>query len=203
MNDDIRFDSGRSAAWKNAIVEAARADRAGRNSTRKRVALIVGLVIAALLVSGGGVAYALSAHLLTPATAPMVHTASPEVRDTAPPSVTPAPTPTPTPTPTETSAPSTADYTVLGFDAVQLRDLCQEAVRTQYASWEQTSPGVTEFAPLTPDTLRDAQEDGAGHVAIFASSVGNNEGGQPQVWICEFKGDPTNPELIYASFPDR
>jgi hypothetical protein len=201
MNDDIRFDRGRSAAWRNAIVENARADRAGRTSTRKHVALIVGLVIAALLVSGGGVAYALSTHLLTPATAPVVHTATPEVRDTESPSVTPAPTPTPTET--ESPTPSTADYTVLGFDAVQLRDLCQDAVRTQYSSWEQTSPGITEFGPLTPDTLRDAQENGAGHVAIFASSVGNNEGGQPQVWICEFKGDPTSPELIYASFPDR
>jgi hypothetical protein len=93
MSDRIRFDDHRSAAWRDAIVEAARADRARGGGAHKRVALIVGLVIAALLVSGGGVAYALSTHLLTPAAAP---TNSPTPIESETPSATSTPSASPT-----------------------------------------------------------------------------------------------------------
>jgi hypothetical protein len=203
MNDDIRFDRGRSAAWRDAIVENARAERARGGHTRRRAGVIVGLVIAALLISGGGVAYALSGNLAPLPAAPTTNTATPDVRDTEAPSVTPAPAPPPTPTPDETEPvpEQTPDYTVLGFHAVQLYEMCQEAVHAKYPS-DPSEPGFTDFLPLAPDTLRDAQDDGAGHVAIFASSTWSDQG-RRQVWICEFTGDPANPQLWYAEVGDR
>ena len=204
MNDDIRFDRGRSAAWRDAIVENARADRARGGRPRRKAGLMIGLVIAALLVSGGGVAYALSGNLAPLPVAPPTDTATPDVRDTEAPSVTPAPAPPPTPTPDETEpAPEqTPDYTVLGFDAAQLYGMCQEAIQAQYGEFDASYPGFTDFLPLAPDTLRDAQEDGAGHVAIFASSTWSDQG-RRQVWICEFTGDPANPQLWYATVGDK
>jgi hypothetical protein len=95
MNDDLQFDERRSEAWRAAIVEHARSG--GRRSGPKR-AVIVGLVFAAVAVSGGGVAFALSAHV-EQASVVASSTPTPIERDT--PSFTFTPTPTPTPEPTE------------------------------------------------------------------------------------------------------
>ena len=93
MNDNVRFDEGRSEAWRAAIVEHA--SNGGARGRGGRRTLIVALVVAAVAVSGGGVAYALSAHLQQPAIiAPTTPTPTPIERDT--PSVTFTPTPTPT-----------------------------------------------------------------------------------------------------------
>lgn len=96
MNDDERFDEGRSAAWRRAVVETARRDQT-RAGGRNRVGMVVGLVVAALVVSGGGVAYALNSNLLE--SAPLA-TASPTPIQRETPSVTSAPTPPPTSVPT-------------------------------------------------------------------------------------------------------
>jgi len=203
MNDDPQFDSCRSDAWRKAIVDAARADLAGRRSSRNRATIVVSLVVASLGVSGGGVAYALSTHLLTPQSSlgAASDAATPAIPERDTPTVTPAPTPTQPPTPTEPA--ETPDYTVLGFDASQLFDLCQSAVRNQYSRWETSYPGMTQFQALAPDSLRDAQEDGIGHVAIFAPSAATTPEGYTTVWICEFSGDPANPTMEYASFADK
>jgi len=97
MNDDLQFDERRSEAWRAAIVEHARSG--GRRSGPKR-AVIVGLVFAAVAVSGGGVAFALSAHVEHAAVVAS-STPTPIERDTPSFTFTPTPTPTPTPEPTE------------------------------------------------------------------------------------------------------
>jgi len=90
MSEDLGFDERRSAAWRIAIVETARASRAPADTRHKRIALTVAVSIVALLLSSGGVAYALGMRLLPPLVAPSPTPTSVE-----------SPTPTPTPEPTE------------------------------------------------------------------------------------------------------
>lgn len=92
MNDNIRFDQRRSEVWRAAIVDHA--SRGGARGRSARRALVVGLVIAALAASGGGVAFALSAH---PPESAVVVSASPTPFERDAPRVTSAPTTTPTP----------------------------------------------------------------------------------------------------------
>lgn len=94
MNDKPVIDPERDRAFRRMIVESARADQ-GRRPLRHRASFLVGLVTAAVLVSGGGVAVALTGAFDPPAPAP-VETTTP----------TPTPTPTPVPTPTETPSPT-------------------------------------------------------------------------------------------------
>lgn len=94
------FDPRRKAAIRDLVVANAEA-HPGRAGGRKRTALIATLVVLALSISGGTVAYALGTGLvdLTPAAAP-----------TATPTPTVTPTPTPTPTSTEPAvAPGRSD----------------------------------------------------------------------------------------------
>lgn len=96
MNDEPTFDPRRRAAIRDLVVENAAA-HPGRAGGRKRTALVVTLVVLAVSISGGTVAYALGAGLLDPTSVA-----------TPVPTVTPTPTPTrtPTPTPTPSSVPA-------------------------------------------------------------------------------------------------
>ncbi|WKK72068.1 hypothetical protein Q0F99_03080 [Rathayibacter oskolensis] len=94
MNDKPVLDPDRDRAIRAMIVETARAEKS-RPSLRTRASLLIGLVLAALLVSGGGVAMALTGIIQIPVAAPA-------------PVETPTATPTPTPTPTPTTAPCAA-----------------------------------------------------------------------------------------------
>jgi len=87
MSDEPTFDPRRKAAIRELVVDNAAA-HPGRAGGRKRTALVAILVVLALTISGGSVAYALGTGLidLTPAAAP-----SPT------PTVTATATPTPTP----------------------------------------------------------------------------------------------------------
>jgi hypothetical protein len=87
MNGEPTFDPRRKAAIRELVVATAADGRYGR--VRKHTALVVALVLVALGISGGSVAYALGTGILAPA---------------AP---TPAPTATPTPTPTPSATPTT------------------------------------------------------------------------------------------------
>jgi hypothetical protein len=112
MNEPT-FDPRRKAAIRDLVVANAEA-HPGRAGGRKRTALIATLVVLALSISGGTVAYALGTGLLdlTPAAAP---TATPT------PTVTPTPTPTPTTTATPTAPtqdPSDPSTWVIGFGGV-------------------------------------------------------------------------------------
>lgn len=114
MNDKPVIDPARDRAFRAMIVEHARAERA-RPSLRSRASLLIGLVVAALLLSGGGVAVALSGVLPGPV-------AAPAPVETAPPTPTRTPTPTTAPAaPTEPApAPPPEDVGgwIIGFDGV-------------------------------------------------------------------------------------
>lgn len=90
MNGDPTFDPRRKAAIRELIVTTAADGRYGR--ARKHTALVAALVLVALAISGGSVAYALGTGILAPAAAPT-------------PTATPSPTPTPTPSGTPTTPP--------------------------------------------------------------------------------------------------
>ncbi|GAA4140165.1 hypothetical protein [Leifsonia shinshuensis] len=101
MNGEPTFDPRRKAAIRELVVTTAADGRYGR--VRKHTALVVTLVLVALGISGGSVAYALGSGLLAPEAAPTpTPSASPTV--TATPSPTPPPVPTPTATPTQAPA---------------------------------------------------------------------------------------------------
>lgn len=94
MTENTGFDRRRSDAIRDLIVTTARRDRENPPA-HKRIALLVGLVVSALLLSGGGVAFAFGTRIFAPEPTPIF---SPE----------PAPSPTRTPTPTTTPTPASA-----------------------------------------------------------------------------------------------
>ncbi|WP_199245835.1 hypothetical protein [Leifsonia sp. AG29] len=121
MSDEPTFDPRRKAAIRELVVSNAEA-HPGRANGRKRTALVAGLVVLALSISGGTVAYAFGTGLidLPPGTAPTATT-------TPPPTATPTPTPTPTPTATPTPIPTHTEPAedpadpstwIIGFDGV-------------------------------------------------------------------------------------
>lgn len=94
MTDRIRFDRERGDAWKTVIVDTVNAEAGKAPGLSKRVIALVSLIVASLLLSGGGVALALGFKIFPPAVVP------------APTSTSPAPVKTPTPTPTATPTPA-------------------------------------------------------------------------------------------------
>lgn len=95
MDGQPTFDAARSAAMKTMLMKVA-----AENTTpprAKRVALITVLTAGALLLAGGGAAWAITGlpPFSAPAPAPVTET----------PTQTPTPTPTPTPKPTQTVRP--------------------------------------------------------------------------------------------------
>ncbi|MDY0912575.1 hypothetical protein [Rathayibacter festucae] len=116
MNDKPVIDPARDRAFRAMVVETARAENAAR-SPRARASLLVGLVLAALLVSGGGVAVALSGIIPDPLSVPVpssTPTPSPTPESTTPAPAPVAPVASPSPTPTSAEL---ADW-VIGFDGV-------------------------------------------------------------------------------------
>lgn len=116
MNDEPTFDPRRRAAIRDLVVENAAA-HPGRAGGRKRTALVVTLVVLAVSISGGTVAYALGAGLLDPtsvATPKQTPTQTPTETET----VTPTPPPTSTPTPEPVQDPADPATWIIGFDRV-------------------------------------------------------------------------------------
>ncbi|MFF1572617.1 hypothetical protein ACFVWR_07720 [Leifsonia sp. NPDC058292] len=114
MNQEPTFDPGRKDAIRLLVVTTARNNPSRQG--RKRATLLVVLVLFALGISGGTVAYALGAGILIPAP---VATETP----TAPPVSTPTATPTPTPTPIPAATGSPVDPSdpstwIIDFDGV-------------------------------------------------------------------------------------
>lgn len=113
MSNEPTFDPRRKAAIRDLVIANAAA-HPGRSGGRKRTALIVTLVLLAVSISGGTVAYALGTGLLDPA--PIV-----AATVTATPTPTPTPTLTPTPTPTVAAPvqdPADPSTWVIGFQGV-------------------------------------------------------------------------------------
>lgn len=166
------FDPRRKAAIRDLIVQNA-ATR-GRVLGRKRTAFVVTLVLLAVGISGGGVAYALGTGLIDPApVAAPSPTATPA--PTATPTPTPTATPTPTPTPTSTMDPADPSTWTIGFDGVgpvTLGPTPAEQRATLPAFSDETEPiCVDELATLTsPAGLRFTfvlAADGSGRTAAI------------------------------------
>lgn len=170
MTEDIRFDDRRSAAWREAIVKTAREGRAtnGGNRNRKRVALVVGLICAALVLSGGGVAYAFSAHLLTPAAAP----ASTPATATSP---TPTQDATPTTTPTPTSTTPVAQANVPDDPSTWIIDFSGVGPATLGSSLTEDATVFPRFQDVTDDLCRPRQLDLTNpekiHLGLFGTAA--------------------------------
>jgi len=102
MSDRPAFDSLRSRNIRSMIVSEAERDSSGGVGVSKRIVLLVSLIVAAVLVSTGGVALALTGKL------PFIDQPIPPATSTSTPETTesPTPPPSPTPTPTESQAPA-------------------------------------------------------------------------------------------------
>ncbi|MGH1550541.1 hypothetical protein ACRAWB_15730 [Leifsonia poae] len=190
MNDEPTFDPRRKAAIRDLVVANAEA-HPGRAGARKRTALVATLVVLALTISGGSVAYALGTGLLdpTPVAAP-----SP----TPTPTVTETPTPTPTPTPTATAplpAPSEdpADPAtwILGFDQVGGVRFGESSAALAAAAklvavddtidcppgyWSESAPDITvEISLLEDDKRGTAVQDPVLTYAAFSVRTASEE----------------------------
>lgn len=177
--DDPQFDDRRSAAWRDAIVESARADLARGGHGRKHVWTVVGLVIAALVVSGSGVAYALSTTILSDRSAPATSTATatptPEERDT--PTVIPAPV-TPTASPDDP------------IDALGAWQACADVGVANYAA---QNPGA-QMQPYDPDHPPTRNDDGTYQAIVAFVPPQPLPGVRSIIAICTVggtRGDPT------------
>ena len=153
MNGEPTFDPRRKAAIRDLVVTTAADGRYGR--ARKRTALVVTLVLVALGISGGSVAYALGTGILAPASAP-APTPTPSPTDTA----TPTPTPTPTATATPTTALDTADPSTwtIGFEGIgpitlgmRMTDVTAAAPTFSDVTYDICRPG--QFDLEAPDRL--------------------------------------------------
>ncbi|MFJ3490831.1 hypothetical protein [Leifsonia aquatica] len=160
------FDPRRKAAIRDLVVQNA-ASR-GRVLGRKRTAFVVTLVLLAVGISGGGVAYALGTGLIDPAPV-----ASPTPTPT--PTPTSTPTETPTPTPTSTLDPADPATWTIGFDGagpVKLGSTLPEQSGALPAFADETdSVCVGQLSVLTsPGGMRFtfvAAADGSGRTAAI------------------------------------
>ncbi|KRC46894.1 hypothetical protein ASE16_15995 [Leifsonia sp. Root227] len=186
MNDDIRFDDRRSAAWRDAIVETARADQASGGS-RKRVWTVIALVIAALIVSGGGVAYALSASVrIGPSTVDVsTATATPTVNDRETPTVVPPP-PVHSPSPDDP------------IDALGAWQACEAIGLANYAA---DNPGAIPqpFDPEHPPTQND---DGTYQAMVGFALPQPTQGAASIVVICTVGGTLGDPAVVSWTMKD-
>jgi hypothetical protein len=115
MKSDSPFDGERIAAIRRMVVHEVSVT--GRGRPTRRIAVVVSLVVAALLVSGGGTALALTGNF------PFLMPPAPPVTDTPTPTPTETPTPTPTPAPSATSAApvqiaSDPSTWIIGYDQI-------------------------------------------------------------------------------------
>lgn len=149
MSDEPTFDPQRKSAIRNLVVNNA-ADTQRSIGGRKHTALLVTLVLLAVSISGGTVAYALGTGLLAP-------------KPVVTPTVTPTPTPTPTPTSTPTAAapvqdPSDPSTWVISFHGIGPVTLgaAMDRVRADIPNWSDETydicrPGQVDL--VAPDGL--------------------------------------------------
>lgn len=195
MSDKPTFDPRRDRNIRAMLAEVTARDTPAR-SRPHRVAVLVSLILAALLISTGGVAIALNS----------VNFPTAEPLETATPTPSTTPTPTPTPTATETVAPAvTAEPTpamdpsdpsswIIGFDGVgpvafdtPLAEVPDVLADTPYrlsedsADWCPTKFYVTSdprSAGLAVGPL--SGEDAIGTILVTRSPEGSNDGAVPR-----------------------
>lgn len=162
MNGEPEFDPRRKAAIRELIVDSAARGRTGR--ARKHTAVVMTLVVLALGISGGSVAYALGTGLLLPA-----------------PVASPTPSaPTTTPTPTPTSSPTQAPPAVTGGDpsdpstwTIDFSGIGPVSIGMPLSEVAGSAPGLTDktYDICRPYQLDLAASDGLG-ISAYSSAGG-------------------------------
>ena len=179
MNGEPTFDPRRKAAIRELIVTTAAEGRYGR--VRKHTALVVALVLVALGISGGSVAYALGTGILAPAPS-----ASPTPIST--PTETATPTPTPTPTPAPAAGAGDPSTWTIGFDGIG-----PIALGMPMAEVAAAAPA---FSDVTYDICKPRQVDleARDHLAVSAFSTQDAPGVVGTLHLGSF-----NPEADYST----
>jgi hypothetical protein len=209
------FDPARSDAIRAMLVETARTEPE-RRTFRKRIGILTGLVVAAVLISGSGVAVALTGVPFT--------IAAPEPTPTSTPTATPTPTSTPTPAPpapepvpTPTIDPADPSTWIITFDGLgpisygsTMADATAAMDRTDYSVTEptETCDIVSRFIPgddseiirITVYPSWDSQQTDAG-IDVFGISSDNPDAAMYTPRTAEGIGLGSSVDDILAAYP--
>jgi hypothetical protein len=203
MTEQPTFDPRRSHNIRSMLVSEARIDNQRGGSLAKRSALLVSLVVAALLLSGGGVALALTGNIpFLPHQEPSpISSASPVPSETP----TPSPTPTPTPTPTiDLSDP--ASWTISanavgpvtrGMDRTAAGDVLSAAFTTEPY---QCDVDVYSSTVSRMQIVVTPEADGTGVASILISGAGDAASPSPKTK--EGIGLDSIIDQIVTAYPD-
>ena len=189
MNNASPFDSNRLDAISDMLVRQVEQD-SSRRIRPHRLSFLVSLIVAAVLVSTGGTALALTGHL------PFVEPPAPPVVTETP---TPTETPTETPTPTPTQAPP-ARTTLNGFDIESIYAACEAAVPT--SAWglgprPTRAPQYNTFGIADSDIYAAGVTNGDAN-AIFVNVVFTGDGTNYFSALCVASGDPADPRVVFV-----
>ena len=185
-NNEFPFDSDRLDAISEMLVRQVEHDSA-RRIRPHRLAFLVSLIVAAVLVSTGGTALALTGHL------PFVDPPAPPVVTET---VTPTPTETPTPTPTPTPPPA---QTLNGFDIASVYAACEAAVpASNWPSGPRPSPApqYNTFGLAGTDDYVSDHTSGDPD-AIYVNVVYQWDDNHYSSDLCVASGDPADPKVEY------
>lgn len=207
MNDEPTFDPRRKSAIRELVVITAADGRYGR--ARRRTALVVTLVLVALGISGGSVAYALGTGILAPAAAP-----TPTPTASAVPSPTPIQSAAPT-TPSPTQAPvaenpSDPSTWTIDFDRIGPVTLGQPLpeVKAGLPAFPDATDSVclpfslylTLPDRVTLRTLDDVDFTATAQTIELLGHPGNNVALSPKT--AEGIGLGSTPDELFAAYPD-
>jgi hypothetical protein len=190
-NDLSPFDRERVDAIKTMLVEQV----AKRPDPKRphRIVVFVSLIVAAVLVSTGGAALALTGLL------PFVDPAAPPAT-TAPPAATSTPTPTPTPTDSAPATPAPEVARLNGFDLDSVYQACDAAVPAdvwgggQPQSPQPSNAGSFGIASSNPYTADHTNGDPN---AIYANVTYMLDQMHGFSAICVASGDTATPTVQY------
>ncbi|WP_426515690.1 hypothetical protein ACPPVQ_13895 [Diaminobutyricibacter sp. McL0618] len=192
VNNTSPFDQERLDAISDMLVTQVERDSA-RSIRPHRLALLVSLIVAAVLISTGGTALALTGHL------PFVEPPPPPVA-TATVTPTPPETPSPSPTPTPTTPPEPPATTLNGFDIESIYAACEAALPA--GTWPSgvplptPRPEMNDFGLASENgfTVDRAHGDPNAIFVDVAYQLDETDYGSD---LCVASGDPAHPRVEF------